>query len=181
MSCHFRVIYGSFIDIVYKDIIWLAVDLIIHDWASDMFEVGTDLVKATCLWGSFHKTDLTNCWVGTGFDFLVLGLGWVGACDHSLAHVNPTELMFPEPIEGLIDESRFGWVTVDEGEVTFMDFATLLHFAQYGSVFFAPTDEKKAAGFAVEAADKTEKLVGIHLAKVINEGNGAIGSGGMNQ
>jgi hypothetical protein len=62
-----------------------------------------------------------------------------------------------------------------------MDFAPLLHFAKYRGVFFATTDEKKATGFAVEAADKTEKLVGIHLAKVINEGNGAIGSGGMNQ
>jgi hypothetical protein len=43
--------------------------------------------------------------VGTGFDSFVFGLGWVGACDDSLAHVNPTELMFPEPIKGLIDEA----------------------------------------------------------------------------
>ncbi len=70
---------------------------------------------------------------------------------------------------------------MDEGEVTFMDFAALLHFTKYGGVFFATTDEKKATGLAVEAADKTEKLVGIHFAKVIDEGDGAIGSGGMNQ
>lgn len=70
---------------------------------------------------------------------------------------------------------------MDECEVTFMDFAPLLHFAERRSVFFATTDEKKAASFAVEAANKTKKLVGIHLAKVINEGDGAIGSGGMNQ
>jgi len=70
---------------------------------------------------------------------------------------------------------------VDEGQVTFMDFAPLLHFAEYGGVFFATTDEKKATGFAVEAANNTKKLVGIHLAEVINEGDGAIGSGGMNQ
>ena len=105
MSSHFWLISSIFIDIVNKDIIWLAVDLIIHDWASDMFEVGTDLVKATCLRGSFDQTDLAQCGVGTGLDCFVLGLGWVGACDDSLAHVNPTELMFPEPIEGLIDDA----------------------------------------------------------------------------
>ena len=70
---------------------------------------------------------------------------------------------------------------MDEGQVTFMDFAALLHFTKYRGVFFATTDEKKATGFAVEAANKTEKLVWIHLAKIINEGDGAIGSGGMNQ
>ena len=105
MPCHFWLIYSIFIDIVYKDIIWLAVDLIIHDWAADMFEVGTDLVKSTCLWGGFDQADLAECGVGTGRDCFVLGLGWVGACDDSLAHVNPAELMFPESIEGLIDEA----------------------------------------------------------------------------
>ena len=105
MSGHFWLISSIFIDIVYEDIIWLAVDLIINDWASDMFEVGTDLVKATCFWGSFHEADLADCGVGTGFDCFVLGLGWVGACDHSLAHVNPAELMFPKSIEGPIDEA----------------------------------------------------------------------------
>jgi hypothetical protein len=70
-----------------------------------MFEVGTDLVKAACLWGGFDQTNLADCGVGTGFDCFVLGLGWVGSCDDSLAHVNPTELMFPESIEGLIDEA----------------------------------------------------------------------------
>jgi hypothetical protein len=105
MSGHFRLIYSIFIDIVYKYVVWLAVDLIIHDWAPDMFEVGTDLVESTCLRGSFDQTDLAECGVGTGFDCFVLGLGWVGACDDSLAHVNPAELMFPESIEGLIDEA----------------------------------------------------------------------------
>ena len=105
MSCHFRLISSIFIDIVNKYIIWFAVDLIINDWAPDMFEVGTDLMKATCLWGSFDQTDLANCRVCTGFDCFVLGLGWVGACDDSLSHVNPAELMFPESIERLIDEA----------------------------------------------------------------------------
>ena len=105
MSGHFWLISSIFIDIVNKYIIWLAVDLIINDRASDVFEVGTDLVKATCLRGSFDQTDFAECGVGTGFDCFVLGLGWVGACDDSLAHVNPTELMFPESIEGLIDQA----------------------------------------------------------------------------
>ena len=105
MSRHFRIIPSIFIDIVYKYIVWLAVDFVIHDWATDMFEVGTDLVKATCLWGSFYEADLAHCGVGTGFDCFVIGLGWVGAWDDSLAHVNPAELMFPESIEGLIDEA----------------------------------------------------------------------------
>ena len=105
MSGHFRLISNFFIDIVYKYVVWLAVDLIIHDWAPDMFEVGTDLVESTCSRGSFDQTDLAECGVGTGFDCFVLGLGWVGACDDSLAHVNPAELMFPESIEGLIDDA----------------------------------------------------------------------------
>ena len=62
-----------------------------------------------------------------------------------------------------------------------MDFAALLHFAERRGVFFAATDEKKATGFAVEAANQTEKLVGVDLAKVIDEGDGAIGPSGMNQ
>jgi len=103
VSCHFRLISSIFIDIVYKYIIRLAVDLIIHDWASDMFEVGADLVESTCLWGGFDQADLAECGVGTGFDCFVIGLGWVGACDDSLAHVNPAELMFSEPIERLIN------------------------------------------------------------------------------
>ena len=105
MSSHFRLIPSGFIDIVNKYIIWLAVDLIIHDWASDMFEVGSDLVESTCLWGGFDQADNAECGVVAGFDCFVLSLGWVGACDDSLAHVNPTELMFPESIEGLIDEA----------------------------------------------------------------------------
>ena len=44
---------------------------------------------------------------------------------------------------------------MDEGEVTFMDFAALLHFTKYGGVFFATTDKKEATGFAVEAANQT--------------------------
>ena len=70
---------------------------------------------------------------------------------------------------------------MDEGQVAFMEFSALLHFAEYGGIFFATTDKKKATGFAVEAADKAEEFVGIHLAKVINEGDGAIGSSRMNQ
>ena len=105
MSSHFRLISSFFIDIVYKYIIWLTVDLIIHDWASDMFEVGSDLVKATCLWGGFDQADNTEYGVVAGFDCFVFGLGWVGVCDDSLAHVNPAGLMFSETIEGLIDEA----------------------------------------------------------------------------
>ena len=105
MSGHLWLISSIFIDIVNEYIIWLAVDLIIHDWTSDMFEVSSDLVESACLWGSFHQTDLADCGVGTGFDSFVFGLGWVGSCDDSLAHVNPAELMFPESIEGLIDEA----------------------------------------------------------------------------
>ena len=51
MSGHFRLISSCFIDIVYKYVVWLPVDLIIKDWAADMLEVGTDLVEAACFWG----------------------------------------------------------------------------------------------------------------------------------
>ena len=105
MSGHFWLISSIFIDIVNKYIIWLPVDLIIHDWATDMFEVGSDLVESTCLWGGFDQADNAEYGVVAGFDCFVLGLGWVGACDDSLAHVNPAGLMFSETIEGLIDEA----------------------------------------------------------------------------
>ena len=94
MSGHFWLISSIFIDIVNKYIIWLPVDLIIHDWASYMFEVGSDLVEATCLWGSLDQTDLADCGVYTSFNCFVFGLGWVGVCDDSLAHIDPAELMF---------------------------------------------------------------------------------------
>ena len=105
MSGHFWLISSIFIDIVYKYIIWLPVDLIIHDWATDMLEVGSDLVESTCLWGGFDQADNAEYGVVAGFDCFVLSLGWVGVCDDSLAHVNPAELMFPESVKGLIDEA----------------------------------------------------------------------------
>ena len=49
MSSHFGLISSVFIDIVYEYFIFLAINLVIYDWKSNKFEVGTDLVEASGL------------------------------------------------------------------------------------------------------------------------------------
>jgi len=83
----------------------LAVDLIINDWVTDMFEVGSDLVEATCFRSGFNQADLANCRVGTGFDCSVFGLCWVGIRDDSLANIDLAGSMFAKSVDGLIDQA----------------------------------------------------------------------------
>ena len=70
---------------------------------------------------------------------------------------------------------------MNQGEITFMNFASLLHFAKEGGVLFAPGDEKEAAGFAVESADEGEKFIRVLVAEPVDQGKSAIGSGGVNE
>ena len=62
-----------------------------------------------------------------------------------------------------------------------MNFPTLLHFAKEGGVLFATCHKKKAARFAVESADERKEFIGILVAKPVDEGESAIGSGGVNK
>ena len=62
-----------------------------------------------------------------------------------------------------------------------MNFPALLHFSEKGGVLFAPCHQKKAAGFAIESANKRKKLVGILVTKPVDQGEGPVGSSGVNK
>ena len=62
-----------------------------------------------------------------------------------------------------------------------MNFSALLHFTKEGGVLFAPCHQEKAAGFSVESADEGKEFIGVLVAKPVDEGEGAVGSGGMNK
>jgi len=53
---------------------------------------------------------------------------------------------------------------MDEGEVGFMDFPALLHFAEQGGVHFATGHEEEAASFTVETADEGKKFLLVVVA-----------------
>ena len=62
-----------------------------------------------------------------------------------------------------------------------MNFPSLLHFSKKRGVLFAPCHQEKAGRFAVESADEGKKFIGILVAKPVDQGESAIGSGGVNQ
>ena len=62
-----------------------------------------------------------------------------------------------------------------------MNFSALLHFSEERGVLFAPCHQEKAARFAVESADEGKKFIGILVAKPVDEGESAIGSGGVDE
>ena len=70
---------------------------------------------------------------------------------------------------------------MNNSEVRLMNFPSLLHFAEEGGVFFSTTDKKKATGFAVESADEGEKLIVILVAEPVDQGEGSIRTGGVNE
>ena len=119
--------------------------------------------------------------VGAGFEGFEFGHGGVGAGNNGLADIDPAGLMFAESVEGLIDDPG-GWGSaMDDGEVAFMDFPPLLHFAQKGGVLFPPGHEKEARGFSIEAADQGEEFAGVLFAEPVDQGEGAVWAGGMDQ
>ena len=82
--------------------------------------------------------------VGAGFECFKFGQGGVAAGNNGLADIDTAGLMFSEPVEGLIDDPG-GWgPAMDDGEVAFMNFSALLHFAQKGGVLFPPGHEEEA-------------------------------------
>ena len=70
---------------------------------------------------------------------------------------------------------------MNEGEVRLMNFPSLLHFAEEGGVLFAPCHQEKAGRFAVESADEGKKFIGILVVKPVDQGESAIGSGGVDE
>ena len=119
--------------------------------------------------------------MGTGFAGIERGLGGVGAGDDGLADVDAAGLMFAEAVERLIDQAGFGWGTVDEGEVAFLNFPALLHFSEKGGVLFAPCHQKKAAGFAIESTNEGKKFIGVLVPKPVDQSEGPVGSSGVNK
>ena len=105
MSSHFWLIYIIFIDIVYKNIVFLAVNLIINNWKPNKLEVGTNLVEAACLRRGLDKAYLPEFGVGTHIEGFVFGLGGVSAWDNGLADIDSAGLVFAEPIERLINKA----------------------------------------------------------------------------
>ena len=70
---------------------------------------------------------------------------------------------------------------MNKGEVRLMNFSALLHFSEERGVLFAPCHEEKAAGFSVEPAHERKKFIGILVAEPVDEGESAIGSGGVDE
>ena len=70
---------------------------------------------------------------------------------------------------------------MNQGEVGFIDFPALLHFAKKGGVLFATGHKEEAAGFTVESADEGKEFIGILVAEPVDERESAIGSGGVDK
>ncbi len=70
---------------------------------------------------------------------------------------------------------------MDKGEVRLMDFSALLHFSEEGGVVLATCHQEESTGFAVKSADEGKEFIGILVAKPVDEGESAIGSGGVDE
>ena len=119
--------------------------------------------------------------MGTCFESFELGLGGVGAWYDGLSHIDSAGLVFAESVEWLIDQAAIGRATMNKGEVRFINLPALLHFPEEGGVVFASSNQQKAAGFAIESADKGKEFIGILVTKPVDEGESAIGSGWVNE
>jgi len=181
VAANYICFFKSFIDIVYKNIIFFAVNLIVNNRVAEMVEMGPNLVKSAGFWGDFHKGDFAVLWVGAGGEGFEFGEGGVSPGDDCLADIDPAGLVFAEPVKGLVDDPRWGWATVDEGKVGLMNFPSLLHFSQDRSLFLAPGNQEESGSLAIEPADKGEEFAGVLFPEPINQGEGSIGAGGMNQ
>ena len=115
--------------------------------------------------------------MGTCFESFELGLGGIGAWYNGLPHIDSAGAMFAESVERLIDNPRFRWASMDEGEVTFLNFTSLLHFAEDGSVFLASPHKKQATGFSVQPADQRKEFIWVLVAKPVDECESSVRSG----
>ena len=94
MSRHFRIISSAFIDIVYENLIFFSINLIIKDGKPNKFKMGTDLVEASGLRGGLNKAYLTKFRVGACIEGFELGLGGIGTWDDGLSHIDSAGVMF---------------------------------------------------------------------------------------
>jgi hypothetical protein len=143
--------------------------------------MGTNLVKSAGPRGGLDEAYFSKFEVGTCFEGFELGLGGIGTWDDGLPHIDPAGLMFAKSVEGLVDQAGTWRATVYKGEIAFLNFTSLLHFSKEGGVLLAPCDQEKAAGFAVESAHEGKKLIRVLVAKPVDEGESAIGSGGVDE
>ena len=154
MSFSFWLIFCIFIDIVNKILIIFSIYFVIQNREAEIVEMGPYLVEAARFWGSFDKADFAVFRVGPGAEGFEFGDRGVGAGDDGLPDIDPAGLVFPQPVEGLVDDPGFGRAAVDNRKVSFMNFPSLLHLAQKGSVFLSSGDQKEAGSFPIEAADE---------------------------
>ena len=94
-----------FIDIAYKKLIILAINLVIYDWEAEEFEVCPYLVESSSPGGGLDKAYFTEIRMDSCFHGFVFGLRGVGAGDDCLADIDSAGLVFAEAVEGLIDHT----------------------------------------------------------------------------
>ena len=143
--------------------------------------MGADLVEASSFWGGFHQADWTVFGVRTGAESFEFGEGGISAGNHRLPDIDSAGLVFPQAVEGFIDDSGSGCPAVNDGEVGFMDFPALLHLSQKRGGFLSASHQKKARGFTVEPADQGQEFAGELLAEPIDQGEGSIGARGVDE
>ena len=146
-----------------------------------MLKVRSDLVESARFRGGFDQADFTIFGMDARADGFEFGNGWVGAWDNSLADIDLAGLVFTESIQWGIDGSGFRRFSMNDGEVSLMNFPALLHLAQQGGVFFSASHQKEAGGFAVEPADQGQEFPGELFPEPIDQGEGAIGAGRVDQ
>ena len=146
-----------------------------------MFKVGADLVESPCFRRCFDKADFSMFGVVDRAEGSELGDSWVGAGNNGLADINFAGLVFTESVQRGIDDSGFRRFSMNNGKVGFLNFPALLHFAQERSVLLAAGDKKKARRFAVETADKREEFPRELLPKPVDQGEGSVGPGGVDE
>ena len=105
MPGYFSIILSIFIDIVYKKLIILAINLVVEYRDPDKFKVCPYLVESSSPGGGLDKADFTEIRMDSCFHGFVFGLGGVGAGDDCLADIDSAGLVFAEAVEGLIDHT----------------------------------------------------------------------------
>ena len=181
MAPYFVDFLVDFIDKAYKMVIIFTVYFVIQDGEPNVVKVCPDLVEAARFWGSFDQADFAVFRMGPGAEGFEFGDRGVSAWNHRLPDVDPAGLVFPEAVEGLVDDPGFGRVAVDDGEVGFMNFPALLHFSQKRSVLPPSRNQQEAGGFPVEPADEGEKLPGKLFPEPVDQREGSVRSRGMDQ
>ena len=143
--------------------------------------MGSNLVEAAGFRGGFHEANFFMVGVEPGAEGFEFGKGRVSAWNHGLADIDFAGLVFAESIQGGVDDSRFRRLSMNDGKVRLLNFSALLHLAKQRGVLLAASDQKKAGGFAVEAADERKEFAGELFPEPINQGEGAIGAGGVDE